>query len=80
MKKSEYISLYDYLGKASGLELGTQVKKYADENEIPFSTKHITQGGYDGNVLTYPKTWRELDFREPPQEENLDQIKDDLPF
>jgi hypothetical protein len=80
-KQDDYLSLYDYLGRASGMTLGTEVKKYADENGIPFSTKHITQGGYDGKVLTYPKSFLELYFREPDVEPTLGDIQDhDLPF
>lgn len=78
--KTEYLSLYDYLGRAAGLELGTQVKKYADENGIPFSLKHITQGGYDGNVLTYPKTFLEFYFRHPMDTSHSENPMDDLPF
>ena len=79
--KTEYLSLYDYLGKAAGGELGIQVKKYANESNIPSSQKHITQGGYDGNVLTYPKSFLELYFRDPYVGPTLGDIQDnDLPF
>ena len=78
--KNEYLSLYDYLGKAAGPKLGAEVKKYVDENNIPFSKKHITQGGYDGNVLTYPKSFLELYFRQPTDTSHSENPTDDLPF
>ena len=81
MKKDDYMSLYDYLGKAAGGELGIAVKKYADEQGVPFGLKQIEQGGYKGNILIYPKSFLELYFREPDVEPTLGDTQDyDLPF
>tara|TARA_R110000822_G_scaffold298443_1_gene421151 strand:+ start:581 stop:829 length:249 start_codon:yes stop_codon:yes gene_type:complete len=80
-KQDDYLSLYDYLGRAAGPSTGESVKKYADENGVPFSTKQINNGGYKGTILTYPKSFLELYFREPDIEPTLGDIQDnDLPF
>ena len=59
-----YVSLYDYLGKAAGKTLGGEVLKKAQERNIKRSTKHVSQGGYEGLVMTYPKQFLDWYFNE----------------
>jgi hypothetical protein len=70
----EYLSLYDYLGKAAGEKLGFEVKQEANKQEILTQTREITNPKFTGTVLLYPKDFLEFYFREP--ESNL---MDELP-
>jgi len=76
MKKDEYLSLYEYLGRAAGPLLGSEVKKYADMQGIPFELKRVANPNYTGNVIVYPKPFLELYFRTPSEMEKLTEIKD----
>ena len=51
---NDYLSLYDYLGKAAGQELGAAVNKSAVEKKIEFKQRHISNPSYHGNVHLYP--------------------------
>ena len=64
MSKLEFLSLYDYLGKAAGKTLGGEVLKEAQGRNIIRKTKHVTQGGYDGLVMMYPKQFLDWYFTE----------------
>ena len=70
----EYLSLYDYLGKAAGEKLGKEVKQEADKQGILSQTREVSNPKYTGTVLLYPKLFLEFYFREP--ESNL---MDELP-
>ena len=65
----EYLSLYDYLGKAAGEKLGKEVKQEADKQEILTQTREISNPKYTGIIYLYPKEFLEFYFREP--ESNL---------
>jgi hypothetical protein len=78
-EKDEYLSLYEFLGKAAGPKLGAEVKKRADENGVAFKMKDVPHSGFNGRVITYPKTFLEHAFR-PPHQEELDEKDNDLPF
>jgi hypothetical protein len=49
------ISLYDYLGKPAGKQLGETVNKLAQTKKIPFQTRMIENPKYKGKVMLYPK-------------------------
>lgn len=70
----EYLSLYDYLGKAAGEKLGFEVKQEANKQEILTQTREISNPKFTGTVLLYPKDFLKFYFREP--ESNL---MDELP-
>ena len=65
----EYLSLYDYLGKAAGEKLGKEVASAASRGGIKLETREISNPKYTGTVLLYPKDFLEFYFREP--ESNL---------
>ena len=80
----EMLSLYDYLKKAAGPELGKEVAKEATRRSVPFSSKEIDNPNYTGKILMYPKDFLDDYFGnsktakpEPPRSEP--EI-DDLPF
>jgi hypothetical protein len=53
----EYKSLYDYLGKAAGSELGKQVAEAAIQDNIKIKTRQVSNPKYDGTVMLYPSDW-----------------------
>jgi len=56
MTQTQYISLYDYLGKAAGSELGKQVHEYAKIKNIKPQIREVKNPKYTGNVMLYPKS------------------------
>ena len=68
----EMLSLYDYLGKAAGRDLGNQVYKAASSQKIKVTEKQVSNPVYKGKILMYPKNWLDQYFK-------VEQI-DDLPF
>ena len=84
----EYLSLYDYLGKAAGEELGLEVSMAAKQAGIEIGTKQISNPKYTGEIQMYPKEFLEFYFREPdsihmedlPGSINYNIDDDDLPF
>ena len=81
----EYLSLYDYLGKAAGEQLGKEVCIAAAEANIKTELREISNPKYTGKVTLYPKDFLEFHFRpadELPEEHdwtgNIEE--DDLPF
>jgi hypothetical protein len=71
----EYLSLYDYLGKAAGEKLGKEVKQEADKQEILTQTREISNPKFTGTVFLYPKEFLEFYFREP-QSNLIDELVD----
>ena len=84
----EYLSLYDYLGRAAGEKLGGEVKAEADKRGVPFQTREVSNPKFTGTILLYPRDFLEFYFREPgsihmedlPGEINHNIDDDDLPF
>ena len=79
-EEHEYLSLYEFLGRAAGPKLGAEVKKYADQNDVPFKMKEVPHSGYKGMVLTYSKVFLEFYFRHPTDTSHSENPMDDLPF
>lgn len=75
---SEYLSLYDYLGKPAGIELGKEVKIAADQQNIHLQTREISNPSYTGTVCLYPKSFLDFYFRTPDSNDLLDKTDDDL--
>jgi hypothetical protein len=82
----EYLSLYDYLKKPAGEQLGKEVAIAASKHKISTQTREVSNPNYTGKVNLYPKDFLDFYFREP--HETLDAIDysktvlddDDLPF
>jgi len=60
--KTEYKSLYEYLGKAAGPDLGKEVAEAAIKAKVYPQRKRIDHFGYTGKVLTYPIEWLDIYF------------------
>jgi hypothetical protein len=61
----EYLSLYDYLGRAAGNDLGKEVAAAASKAGIKLQTREVSNPKFTGTVLLYPRDFLELYFREP---------------
>jgi hypothetical protein len=70
--ENQMLSLYDYLGKAAGADLGRQVYQVANSQKIKVTEKHVSNPAYSGKVLMYPKSFLDNYFQ-------VEQV-DDLPF
>jgi hypothetical protein len=57
------ISLYDYLGKAAGRELGTQVKTYAALKKTKIGFRDISNPVYKGKVMLYEREFLDEFFK-----------------
>ena len=56
------LSLYDYLGKPAGSELGKKVAEEATKQKIVMTTKQVSNSKYTGQILMYPKDWLDKIF------------------
>ena len=56
-KNMNMISLYDYLGRAAGPDLGKQVAYAAAKAGIKSEIREVSHVGYRGPIMLYPKTF-----------------------
>jgi hypothetical protein len=83
MENREYLSLYDFLGKPAGMELGRKVAAEASKSKLKLETREVSNPKFTGKVLLYPKDFLEAFFQEPDPMDSftLGDIQDnDLPF
>ena len=59
----EMISLYDYLGRAAGPDLGKQVAYAAAKAKIKSEIREVSNPKYRGPIMLYPKSFLDLYFR-----------------
>jgi hypothetical protein len=88
-KKVEMLSLYDYLKRPAGSQLGEQVAAYAKLRKAKFGTKSVSNPAYQGEVMVYTKAFLDECFNAKkvfePKHEDLTEINtqlanDNLPF
>ena len=53
----EMISLYDYLGRAAGPDLGKTVATAAAKAGIKSEIREVSHVGYKGPIMLYPRTF-----------------------
>ena len=51
------MSLFDYLGRPAGSELGQRVAAAAARNKVKYETRHVSTKTYTGDVMLYPKNF-----------------------
>ena len=51
------MSLFDYLGRPAGSELGQRVAAAAARNKVKYDTRHVSTRTYTGDVMLYPKNF-----------------------
>ena len=66
------LSLYDYLGKPAGKELGANVYTAASNEKVSCTMKEVSNPKYKGKVMMYPKSFLDQYFQ-------VSQV-DNLPF
>jgi hypothetical protein len=78
----KFLSLYDYLKRPAGRELGIQVSTAAQLEDIPIQTKEVSNPTYSGLIQMYPESWLDTYFSKGPKSatEILYNEPDDLPF
>lgn len=57
-----YYSLYEYLGRAAGSELGLRVAQRAKAENIRVTSQQVNNPKYKGAVLKYPKAFLDSFF------------------
>jgi uncharacterized protein YqgQ len=68
-------SLYDYLGKRAGSELGKIVYQTARQDKVQMQQREVSNPLYTGKVMMYPVDWLDNYFNK------LKEINDNnLPF
>ena len=53
----EMISLYDYLGRAAGSDLGKQVADAARKSGVKGEIREVNHRGWKGPIMLYPRTF-----------------------
>jgi len=66
----EYASLYEYLGRRAGMDLGQQVFQAAKKLKVRCKTQEVNQGGYSGKVMVYPIPFLKSYFETPVDTNN----------
>ena len=59
----EMISLYDYLGRAAGPDLGKQVAIAAAKSGVKHEIREVSNSKYTGPIMLYPKSFLDLYFK-----------------
>lgn len=72
-----YVSLFDFLGRPAGIELGTKVYKESCRRNEKTKIRNISNKKYTGKIMLYRQEFLEQYFTLP----NNDILDDDkLPF
>ena len=53
MKQEEFVSLYDFLGRAAGSQLGKEVYRAAQLSSQPTIIKQVSNPKYTGKIVMY---------------------------
>jgi hypothetical protein len=61
--EEQYLSLFDYLRKPAGPDLGKAVAEHAKQLNIKPKSKDVSNPKYTGKVLMYPKSFLDGYFR-----------------
>jgi hypothetical protein len=92
MSEAKMLSLYDYLKRAAGSQLGKEVAEKAAEMKVGFEIKHVSNPAYTGEIMMYPETFLDWYFKKPDAEKMMedlteintqlteDSYNDELPF
>ena len=68
------LSLYDYLGKAAGAQLGAEINAAAQAKQVKYAIREVSNPKYTGKVMLYPESFLDEYF----SNNNKQQYK--LPF
>jgi hypothetical protein len=74
------VSLFEYLGKAAGGNLGKEVYISALQNGVRWKKKKVSNPKYTGDVMTYPKSFLDEYFKGKADESKASELsKVELP-
>ena len=59
----EMVSLYDYLGRAAGPDLGKQVATAAAKAGVKSEIREVSNVKYTGPIMLYPRSFLNLYFK-----------------
>ena len=76
----QYKSLYEYLGRAAGSELGKKVAEAASAQKIKINTQEVSNPKYSGTVMMYPVSFLDSYFNPTIELTAKDTEDDELPF
>ena len=79
MAQEHLISIFDYLGRAAGPELGKDVYYVARELKETIGERQVSNSKYKGKILLYRRQFLEEYFTKK-QTINSPSQDDDLPF
>lgn len=79
MEDQEMLSLYDYLGKAAGSDLGKMVFRISQTRKVKVQVKEVSNPAYQGKVLMYPKWFLDEYFNKQLKDDELPLKHDELP-
>ena len=63
----QYVSLYEFLGRPAGMELGEKVFRKSKEQDIVVYTRKVSNPKYKGTVALYPRNFLEIYFKPKTQ-------------
>lgn len=76
-----YVSLYDYLGRPAGPDLGKAVAVAAKEKNIKINNRFVKNSKYTGKVMLYPESFLQEYFNTTSLERKVSESQDNtLPF
>jgi hypothetical protein len=75
----EYLSLYEFLGRAAGSNLGLKIHQIASRNGITIGERNVSNRKYTGKIKTYPKSFL-VGFFSDKNQPTSTQEETDLPF
>ena len=75
MTEENMISLYDYLGKPAGSNLGKAVSTAAKKANIKVTSRDVSNSKYTGKIMLYPKEFL-INYFNP----NKEPVQIELPF
>lgn len=62
MNNEKYLSLYDFLGRAAGSDLGIKVAAAAAAQGVQLQERQVSNPKYTGKIVTYPVSFLENYF------------------
>lgn len=76
----EYKSLYEYLGRAAGSDLGKAVATAAVAQGVTIQSQEVSNPKYTGTVMVYPVSFLDSYFHPTIELTAKDTEDDSLPF
>jgi len=67
MSNNQMMSLYEYLGRAAGSDLGKRVAAAAVIEKVHIESHYVSNPKYQGEILRYPKEFLDKYFNKLQQ-------------